>query len=77
MPAVKGQKFKQYSFEIKMEALHLHLVEDWTYRRIMEECGVTDRPLLKDWMKSTKNPVSLDSSIIAEDARHTLTKTDR
>lgn len=54
MLAVKGQKFKRYSFEIKMEALHLHLVEDWTYRRIMEECGVTDRPLLKDWMKKYK-----------------------
>ena len=42
MPAVKGQKFKQYSYETKMEAIHLHLVEGWTYRRIMEKFGMTD-----------------------------------
>ncbi|WP_458123271.1 helix-turn-helix domain-containing protein [Paenibacillus sp. Z3-2] len=54
MPAVKGQKFKQYSFEIKMEAIHLHLVEGWTYHRIMEKFGMTDRHLLKAWMKKYK-----------------------
>ncbi|MGO4786614.1 helix-turn-helix domain-containing protein [Paenibacillus sp. 2KB_20] len=54
MPAFKGQKFKQYSFETKMEAIHLHLVEGWTYRRIMEKFGMTDRHRLKDWMKKYK-----------------------
>ncbi|MFB8377881.1 transposase [Paenibacillus taichungensis] len=54
MPAVKGQKFKQYSYETKMEAIRLHLVEGWTYRRIMEKFGMTDRHRLKDWMKKYK-----------------------
>jgi|GEM_PF-5173794 len=54
MPAVKGQKFKKYSYETKMEAIHLHLVEGWTYRRIMEKFGMTDRHRLKDWMQEMK-----------------------
>lgn len=37
MPAVKGQKFKEYSYETKVEAIRLHLVEGWTYRRIMDK----------------------------------------
>lgn len=37
-----------------MEAIHLHLVEGWTYRRIMEKFGMTDRHRLKDWMQEMK-----------------------
>ncbi|MFF2908046.1 transposase [Paenibacillus sp. NPDC057934] len=54
MPAVKGQKFKEYSYETKVEAIRLHVVEGWTYRRIMEKFGITDRHRLKDWMKKYK-----------------------
>lgn len=54
MPAVKGQKFKEYSYETKVEAIHLHVVEGWTYRRIMEKFGITDRHRLKNWMKKYK-----------------------
>lgn len=54
MPAVKGQKFKEYSYETKVEAIRLHLVEGWTYRRIMDKFGITDRHRLKNWMKKYK-----------------------
>lgn len=54
MPAVKGQKFKEYSYETKVEAIRLHLVESWTYRRIMDKFGITDRHRLKSWMKKYK-----------------------
>ncbi|MEK3837977.1 MULTISPECIES: transposase [unclassified Paenibacillus] len=54
MPAVKGQKFKEYPYETKVEAIRLHVVEGWTYRRIMEKFEITDRHRLKDWMKKYK-----------------------
>lgn len=51
MPAIKGQKFKEYSYETKLEAIRLHIVEGWTYRKIMEKFGITDRHRLKAWMR--------------------------
>ncbi|WP_339282806.1 hypothetical protein [Paenibacillus sp. FSL R5-0486] len=32
--AIKGQHFKTYSEKMKKEAIRLHTVEGWTYRRI-------------------------------------------
>jgi hypothetical protein len=32
--AIKGQKYKQYSDEIRIEAIRLHLEEGWKYRKI-------------------------------------------
>lgn len=29
--AIKGQKYKTYSEEIKKEAVRLHVIEGWTY----------------------------------------------
>lgn len=49
--AIKGQKYKDYSYEIKTEAIRLHVVEGWTYRKIMEKFGITDRHRLKVWMR--------------------------
>ncbi|MEK3788134.1 hypothetical protein [Paenibacillus sp. FSL K6-1230] len=37
--AIKGQKFKTYSEELKVEAIRLHVEEKWTYRQINEEGG--------------------------------------
>lgn len=54
MPVIKGQKFKEYSYDTKVEAIRLHVVEGWTYRRIMEKFGITDRHRLKAWMKKYK-----------------------
>jgi len=51
MPAIKGKKSKTYSYETKLEAIRLHMVEGWTYRKIMEKFGITDRHRLKAWMK--------------------------
>lgn len=51
MPAIKGQKFKEYSYETKLEAIRLHVIEGWTYRTIMERFGITDRHRLKVWMR--------------------------
>ncbi|QQZ63883.1 hypothetical protein JI735_16520 [Paenibacillus sonchi] len=47
MPAIKGKKSKTYSYETKLEAIRLHMVEGWTYRKIMEKFEITDRHRLK------------------------------
>ncbi|MDP1510342.1 hypothetical protein L8C07_07355 [Paenibacillus sp. CMAA1739] len=39
MPAKKGTKFNQYTFETKVEAIRLHIEEGWTYRRLMDQRG--------------------------------------
>jgi transposase-like protein len=50
----KGQKFRNYPYELKKEAIRLHIEEGWTYRRIMEHLGIPDRHRLKIWMKKYK-----------------------
>lgn len=50
----KGQKFRNYPYELKIEAIRLHIEEGWTYRRIMEHLGIPDRHRLKIWMKKYK-----------------------
>ncbi len=50
--AIKGQKFKTYSNEIKKEAIRLHVEEKWTYRRITEHFEIQDQSRVKKWMKS-------------------------
>jgi len=52
--AKKGQTFKHYPHEIKAEAIRLHVEEGWTYRRIMEHLGISDRHRLKVWMRKYK-----------------------
>lgn len=52
--AKKGQTFKHYPQEIKVEAIRLHREEGWTYRRIMEHLGISDRHRLKVWMRKYK-----------------------
>ena len=52
--AKKGQSFKSYSHEVKVEAIRLHLEEGWTYRRIMEHSGIPDRHRIKAWMRKYK-----------------------
>lgn len=54
MPATKGKKFNEYSYETKVEAIRLHVEEGWTYRRIMEKFGIADRHRLKVWMRKYK-----------------------
>jgi transposase len=49
--AIKGQKFKSYSDEIKKEAIRLHVVEKWTYRKITEHFQFQDQGRVKKWMK--------------------------
>ncbi|KAA9001611.1 helix-turn-helix domain-containing protein, partial [Paenibacillus spiritus] len=41
--AFKGQKLKQYSEELKLEAIRLHVEEKWTYREINEHLGIQDK----------------------------------
>ncbi|GAA0373774.1 hypothetical protein [Paenibacillus motobuensis] len=41
--AVKGQKFKTYSEELKMEAIRLQLEGKWTYRQINDHLGIQDQ----------------------------------
>ncbi|AET58094.1 transposase orfA for insertion sequence element IS3 family protein [Paenibacillus terrae HPL-003] len=49
--AIKGQKFKIYSNEIKIEAICLHVEERWTYLRITEHFKIQDQSRVKKWMK--------------------------
>lgn len=49
--AIKGQKFKSYPEELKVEAIRLHLEEKWTYRQINEHLGIHDQARMKRWMK--------------------------
>ena len=49
--AIKGQKFKTYSDEIKKEAIRLHVEERWSYRKITEHFGIQDQGRVKKWMK--------------------------
>ncbi|MCR8643945.1 transposase [Paenibacillus sp. N1-5-1-14] len=49
--AIKGQKFKTYSEELKLEAIRLHLEEKWTYQQIKEHYGIQDKDRMKRWMR--------------------------
>lgn len=49
--AIKGQKFKTYPEELKLEAIRLRVVERWTYRRINEHLGIYDPDRMKIWMR--------------------------
>ncbi|WP_336765610.1 transposase [Paenibacillus sp. USHLN196] len=49
--AIKGQKYKTYSEKIKKEAIRLHTVEGWTYRKINEHLGIHDPGRMKRWMR--------------------------
>lgn len=49
--AIKGQKFKTYSEELKAEAIHLHVEEKWTYRQINEHFAIHDKQRMKKWMR--------------------------
>ncbi|WP_039961173.1 helix-turn-helix domain-containing protein [Brevibacillus sp. BC25] len=49
--AIKGQKFKSYSEELKKEAIRLHIEEKWTYRQITEHLRIQDRDRMKVWMR--------------------------
>lgn len=48
--AKKGQTFKSYSKEIRLEAVRLHLEEKWTYRRITEKYGIHDKHRVRKWV---------------------------
>ncbi len=78
MPAIKGQKFKEYSYETKLQAIRLHVIEGWTYRTIMERFGITDRHRLKGWMrKYRENWVNSALWISGDDERNISIKTGR
>ncbi|WP_308195588.1 transposase [Paenibacillus mellifer] len=49
--AIKGQKFKSYTEELKMEAIRLHIEDKWTYRQINEYLGIQDKDRMKVWMR--------------------------
>jgi len=49
--AIKGQKFKSYSEEMKIEAIRLHVQEKWTYRQITEHFQIQDKDRVKSWMR--------------------------
>ncbi|MBJ9992338.1 hypothetical protein [Paenibacillus sp. S28] len=45
--AIKGQKFKRYSEEVKLGAIRLHVEEKWTYRQINDQLGIQDQGRMK------------------------------
>ncbi|BAH41748.1 hypothetical protein BBR47_07710 [Brevibacillus brevis NBRC 100599] len=56
-----GEKVRNYPYELKIEAIRLHIEEGWTYRRIMEHLGIPDRHRLKIWMKKYKQTASIEA----------------
>ncbi|ULL14821.1 helix-turn-helix domain-containing protein [Paenibacillus sp. H1-7] len=52
--AVRGQKFKTYSEELKKEAIRLHMEEKWSYRQITEHLEIHDKDRVKKWMRRYK-----------------------
>lgn len=67
MSSKKGQKFKEYAYETKIEAIRLRLVEGWTYRKIMEKFGITDRHRLKAWMRKYRELGLIDQRGLREE----------
>ncbi|QYK67460.1 transposase [Paenibacillus sp. S02] len=49
--AIKGQKFKRYTHELRVKAIRLHIEEGWTYRQINEHLGIVDENRMKVWMR--------------------------
>ncbi|PCL93041.1 hypothetical protein CPZ30_06040 [Paenibacillus lautus] len=49
--STKGQKYKTYSEKLKKEAVRLHVIEGWTYRKINEHLGISDSQRMKKWMR--------------------------
>lgn len=49
--AVKGQTYKTYPEGLKLEAVRLHVEEQWTYRQISEHLGIQDKDRVKRWMR--------------------------
>lgn len=45
--AIKGQKYKTYAEEVKMESSRLHIKENWTYREINARLGIRDKIRMK------------------------------
>ncbi|UFJ39488.1 helix-turn-helix domain containing protein [Brevibacillus humidisoli] len=52
--AFKGQKFKHYPMTMKIEAIRLHVAENWTYKQITEHLGIQDKDRVKKWMRKYK-----------------------
>ncbi|MGE6227270.1 transposase [Paenibacillus chitinolyticus] len=48
---IKEKTYRTYSEEIKREAVRLHLVEKWTYRKITEHFNIRDKDRVKKWMR--------------------------
>ncbi|MGG3865486.1 IS3 family transposase, partial [Aneurinibacillus aneurinilyticus] len=46
---IKGQKFKTYSEELKLEAIRLHVEEKWTYRQINDHLGIQDKDRMRKY----------------------------
>ncbi|EES72069.1 transposase [Paenibacillus sp. oral taxon 786 str. D14] len=49
--AIKGQRFKSYSEELKLEAIRLYSEAKWTYWQINEHLGIQDKDRMKRWMR--------------------------
>jgi transposase-like protein len=52
--AIKGQKFKTYSEDVKKEAIRLHIEDNWSYRKITEHFEIQDKGRVKKWMRKYK-----------------------
>lgn len=59
--AIKGQKFRTYSEELKLEAIRMHVEEKWTYRQINDHFGIQDEGRKKRWMRHTSDATAWPS----------------
>jgi transposase len=51
MSAKKGQKFKYYPESLKVEAVRLHVDEEWSYSKITAHLDIHDKNRVRVWMK--------------------------
>lgn len=78
--AIKGQKFKSYTEELKMEAIRLHIEDKWTYRQITEHLGIQVKDRMKVWMRQYRKKGQfglLDSKGKTEDVTGLIVHSDQ
>jgi transposase-like protein len=58
--ARKGQKFQQYTSELKAEAVRLYEEEGVSYQTVADQLGIKSRTQVKQWVKKHRNHETLE-----------------
>lgn len=60
--AKKGQKFQDYTAELKMEAVRLYEAGGMSYQAVADKLGVRSNSQVKQWVKKHRNGDALEGS---------------